>query len=597
MFSIVHHKNVMRKTDITNNDVNKTLPVNFGVPLNPQSNDPNPTSSSDSPSSISRLDSISAASPTRLYRLRIGKGSPSVNIRVALGASPHSSPTVTEMQQQGLYSPQNSENSVDNSHSTENQLRTMTNHVGNQQYGTQSSSIAFNVSNQHSRNVNESHPIGNTAASGMVEQPLGLTPSYQNSLNARHNLMTGASGVQHVVLSNDKVVAVHMQPTNNKQSVKLPSYIRTESNPASPRSSICSQDSKSSSPRTSIVGPAYSSQPPPPYDYHRHGSPQSSIPTASPRSSVSGPSYDSKHSSPRTSITSSSGIFERHQLSPNLTNEEKTALILHLKNDDSLLTNVSEKRHTPAINQHRVGLSGLQRFNEPAPPPPYDPRSRVLGINIGDAQNRSRHHSPLTSPVAKSSNLTVPLLSKPNALKYDPEKSLEVLSKQLADDMQSSTTSRAVSSSSKPTVGDPNKVPPPPYHGPHHTEANGMQAHPQQACSNSSTPQMSPRPINNLQHYENLPQMSPAQNYQQRSPATSGPNVKAALPFEITPPQSKGPTNAQKKYNELTQKLEDQLSITDCDGEYFGEHLLLFFFRHEIFPTSEVILVEIPDPV
>ena len=499
----------------------------------------------------------STASPTSLYRLRLGKGSPSVNISVALR-----SVTSTDMSNRRPYSSQTQlcePSTIVENH--DGQLCT----TGHDYIkGAKSSSVVFNVANQHSHELTKELPtVCNTAASGMIEQHVPVSSS-QTTLNARHHLMTGASGAQqHMVLSNDKVVAIHMQPIN-KQSINLPTYMKSDSTTTSPRGSICSQNSMSSS---ISVG----STKPPSYDLHSHGDSHASITSNSPRSTFSGPSYDSK----RSSITSTQSLFDRHMLSPNLTNEQKTALILHLKNEDSaLLNNISEKCHTPAVNQHYTVLSGLQRFNEPAPPPPYDQQSKVLGINT-EAVYRSRHQNTLTSPTANYSNRSISI----SGAKYDNvicnegispvEKNLEVLSKQLTDNMNITSPSKKIIH--VPSVNKTNNIekvaPPPPYHGPHHTEVNNSIPFQQSQYSPSSVPQMSPRPS----IFQTIPSMLP--NYQEDSQLCSKSSKKASLPYKVTPPQSNEPTSAQKKYNELTQLLENEFLNNDRDSEYFGKYV------------------------
>ncbi|CAH2067170.1 unnamed protein product, partial [Iphiclides podalirius] len=50
----------------------------------------------------------------------------------------------------------------------------------------------------------------------------------------------------------------------------------------------------------------------------------------------------------------------------------------------------------------------------------------------------------------------------------------------------------------------------------------------------------------------------------------SGGRGKSLLPYSITPPRPPGPSEAQRKIEELTRQLEEEMERQDEDGEYFG---------------------------
>ncbi|XP_004931062.2 LIM domain-containing protein jub [Bombyx mandarina] len=50
----------------------------------------------------------------------------------------------------------------------------------------------------------------------------------------------------------------------------------------------------------------------------------------------------------------------------------------------------------------------------------------------------------------------------------------------------------------------------------------------------------------------------------------SGGRGKSLLPYSITPPRPTGPTEAQRKIEELTRQLEEEMEKQDEEGEYFG---------------------------
>lgn len=51
----------------------------------------------------------------------------------------------------------------------------------------------------------------------------------------------------------------------------------------------------------------------------------------------------------------------------------------------------------------------------------------------------------------------------------------------------------------------------------------------------------------------------------------SGGRAKSLLPYSITPPRPPGPSEAQRKIEELTRQLEEEMERQDEEGEYFGK--------------------------
>lgn len=54
----------------------------------------------------------------------------------------------------------------------------------------------------------------------------------------------------------------------------------------------------------------------------------------------------------------------------------------------------------------------------------------------------------------------------------------------------------------------------------------------------------------------------------------SGGRGKSLLPYSITPPRPPGPSEAQRKIEELTRQLEEEMERQDEEGEYFGKYCL-----------------------
>lgn len=65
---------------------------------------------------------------------------------------------------------------------------------------------------------------------------------------------------------------------------------------------------------------------------------------------------------------------------------------------------------------------------------------------------------------------------------------------------------------------------------------------------------------------------------------------KSLLPYNVTPPRPAGPTEAERKIEELTRQLEEEMERNEEQGEYFGEHLILFSMN------SHLKLVYSPSP-
>lgn len=46
---------------------------------------------------------------------------------------------------------------------------------------------------------------------------------------------------------------------------------------------------------------------------------------------------------------------------------------------------------------------------------------------------------------------------------------------------------------------------------------------------------------------------------------------KTFLPYNVTPPRPAGPTEAERKIEELTRQLELEMELKEEQGEYFGK--------------------------
>lgn len=53
--------------------------------------------------------------------------------------------------------------------------------------------------------------------------------------------------------------------------------------------------------------------------------------------------------------------------------------------------------------------------------------------------------------------------------------------------------------------------------------------------------------------------------------------TKNLLPYNVTPPRPAGPTEAERKIEELTRQLEEEMERNEEQGEYFGKSRFYFF--------------------
>ena len=417
-------------------------------------------------------------------------------------------------------------------------------------------------------------PIMHSKSPSGISLPANMASTVVNTTVTRPVAVQGPSTNyqpnDHGVVNNQVRLTPQMVIAPQNSGSKTIFISKSGSTYSSPRSSTGSYDSKGSSPRTSIVNPAQ-----PVYDYQRHGSPRSSI--VSSRSSISGISFDSKQSSPRTSVTG---------IPVGITLEKYTSQQQH-----GATTN-SDPNHPMRIlhedNRVSVTIRGhqgmLDRYNEPAPPPPYSAKMMAnAGIYLtqpnatstpwygqkpqvftnasGDISFKPHHvtanqippNVPHKAPT-KLRGLHYEVIPPKRSGPSEAEKKLAVLTKQLETEMSISADSTAVS-------GSPQKKPssnPPPYYGPHITGTN-MNCY-------SSTPAYANSDISSVS-----PSITSASAILASSKLdVSSNSLKMALPVVVTPPHPHGITEAEKKLNALTQELESQME-QNPQGEYYGK--------------------------
>ena len=387
---------------------------------------------------------------------------------------------------------------------------------------------------------------------------------------------------------NNPVMNNHFIQTQQSLAVggQLPNNSKPGSNYSSPRSSVGSAgDSKGSSPGSSLINPP----PPPPYD-PRMLNQRNSI--ASNRSSISITSLDSKHSSPRTSLAGVGGlIIDKFPSS-------RTSLVNPQDSQSSV-------HHQLNINQLHASLTSLgstgvlndSRFNEHAPPQLHsitDPRLRVVPpqttasvnghvfypTNNMNSFEMNGFTSAVSNPSSNFQQRNIAQISPPPALparvpinntqqrpssQSETERNIALLTQKLTDDMRISMSPQPTSSG-PPTP--PPKEPPPPYHGPHKTEPMpGLPPRnvPVKFTNNTSGLTSQTVPVTPFGPNVSLNQVPP------KTPPSATVRPQAQISYQVTPPQPKGPSEAEKKLMALTQELEDELE-SKAQAEYFGKH-------------------------
>ncbi|GFR69827.1 Wilms tumor protein 1-interacting-like protein [Elysia marginata] len=263
------------------------------------------------------------------------------------------------------------------------------------------------------------------------------------------------------------------------------------------------------------------------------------------------------------------------------------------------------------------------RFGEPGPtpPPPHiytDPRQRTLpaqaqtavsvhaparptsnsnggthnsAINAHSLQNGAIISSSLQHSAASpmSAPSPPPVLPARVPLNYrnvaqqhmlnrrgeaDAEMTVAALTQQLERDMSLSSTGKKASSDPSPSE------PPPPYHGPHDVQTSVKHAvvTPNQAQTSGPAVQPGNKPnVRLVAPVQGIQIQPPASMGATRSPQSRGSitspggGLKSQLAFNVTPPKTSGPSDAERKLAALTQQLEDEMEQTS--GDYFGEFL------------------------
>lgn len=313
--------------------------------------------------------------------------------------------------------------------------------------------------------------------------------------------------------------------SGSKAAAKLPGQDSVHS---SPRSSLSSSSRESqhsnTSPGASVTGaPIYENLQQPSVrtqsasllnDYLLHH-------RQSPRSSVS--SQDSKHSSPRASVAHCDPPPYPHSKPPP---------------DYPIYANLQELQS--AVSPASGYLPG-QDSGPHLPPPPSVLSSQHAGNGLikpsaqkayGPRPPYGAGFEPAASPMPHASPSAYGA-----ALRYSAA-------------TNSLSCSYPIDKQAGPQVYQMNSRP--------YDAAAALPQKPQVACPQVPSGVCSP----GAEQHKGLPPPPPYPGYK--------PNAKTLLPYNVTPPRPKGPTEAEKKIEALMKQIEDELEHNPPEGEFFG---------------------------
>ena len=282
---------------------------------------------------------------------------------------------------------------------------------------------------------------------------------------------------------------------------------------------------------------------------------------SSPRSSVGTPG-DSQNSSPSSSLIQQSQPpppYNRHSIASNI-----SSLSLDSFGKGSSSPRFLSPRNSLVITD---GIKYKNYVNEPAPPAPmqsyFDPRIAAL---------LQQPKVPVSFQPPVHQNGGVPMMSRAspppaiparipkNTPKSPSETQVDLLTQQLKENMKLT--------SPIPTES------PPPYHGPHKTEPMPGPLSRNVTPTISTQPSISPRVHTPVGTMPTRPVVQNPLLMQQQ---------------HRTPPKPKGPTNAEKRMEELTKQVEKEMET--AQGEYFGKLSKFDVGSQEFFSYKVLLLV------
>lgn len=190
------------------------------------------------------------------------------------------------------------------------------------------------------------------------------------------------------------------------------------------------------------------------------------------------------------------------------------------------------------------------------PPPPYNNgvAQSYLNSSVSNGYGSPRHQNHTYSPV--SSRLIPGSVGATGTVSTLSGSGDYVVMSGVANAI---SYQRAATSgvASVPSLNDP------PHRG-EGSSSTGSSPCPSPLAHQSQPPPLPPQPPPS---HHNLPPSHPQSLSKVKAIAGCGKNL---LPYNVTPPRPMGPTEAERKIEELTRQLEEEMEKQEEEGEYFG---------------------------
>lgn len=309
-------------------------------------------------------------------------------------------------------------------------------------------------------------------------------------------------------------------------------------NAPSPTQSLSGSSQHSGSPRTSLA-PSYEYNKSPLYEnLEYYGG-----------SRLAGYYYtDSRVSSPRTSLASDNGIV--YESSNRKAQPQVPRYVVDANEQPPVYENLHEVQSVAGPQVARNALV-------PPPPYPYANTPRYYHVRGNNVQEQMNEYVCMTGSSGNPVNFSTASF---------PSSTATFLTS-MATSYTRGATSEIAAAPSSPiknnVIRSSSNV---------SSTSNLKQAEPQQAkaIDNSKT-SMSPSPTpSQASSGSGSGSMSGLGVSGNRGLRGSGGRGKGLLPYSVTPPRPAGPTEAERKVEELTRQLEEEMERQEEEGEYFG---------------------------
>lgn len=449
-------------------------------------------------------------------------------------------------------------------------------------------------------------PVG--AIESFVVEGSNPSHSMKNSVPSNYKLYERG----HIIAANKFATPRPVETVIPRQNEAEPQrqngdryYIQPSYSKHSPTHSLSGSSKDSNSPRTSVAASQYNTSLYENVDYYSRGQVYQ-LPSS--HSSIS--SQDSKHSSPRTSVANAEGHFEssykraQPQVPAGVKFKEyppyeappvyENIQDLHL-NNHTPVPSYSSQINKPgpqvaAIDKQKYSMLPISP-TKGNPPPPYSSNQPYIPVNKNIPLNHSATDNDLMTNNLMSQGK---MLHNTYQASYPSQYNCQGYGVQKQPNYQLN-----------PDNFQPDEVNFDNAEKPLHSENNKPQTNYLQysvKAPHSSAPAVPVYPSSQIQYNQTMASHSgPSQCLPLDSPGifaqggasgilTDEENCMAAkakpfpgnvysgknlLPYNVTPPRHTGPTEAERKIEELTRQLEEEMEKQEEEGEYFGKQIII----------------------